>query len=296
MDPYADYGAKILVDGFAMSGDTRSGMKVTVKYLVPNSNAYTFLNAIVNPVNQVTIGTVTYSLPYQLPATISATPIFAQSFDVKHVGVRRDLATGPATYGGLAAGEFFSHSVVTIGFEQLAYSTDAAGQDPNGLNQLDPDNPITWCEQSVKINAKMETRKGINYQYASDSTPVVGDAAVRVLEARLVLKFPRVPYLPWRLISPYIGKVNSNTVLTAPAESLLLTGTDTVAKQSLGSLVPIEQAVTLEFAYNADGFNKLPRPDGTLAAVVRKGDTSKGIYDKADFRQIFATLNFARSG
>lgn len=295
-DPIATYGAQVMPKGYRMSGDVRTGLSATVPYLLAWDNAFAFVNAMILPVNAVRIGTITFNYPYRLPSAVAATPLYAQTFEIEPCGI--DPTMGVATVlpnKGLAAGEYFSHAIIKIGFEQVRWSFDPLTEDPQGLNQLDPANPITFCEQSVKLGGKMVTRKGRNYVYASDSTPVVGDVGVLVPEAKLVLKFPRVPYLPWQLLVPYVGKTNSAAVLGCAVGTLLLESPDTSSKQALNSVTPIEQAVTLEFAYDPGGWNNLPRPDGTTDAVQLKGDSTKGIYLTADFRQIFNSLSFSGS-
>lgn len=292
-DPVADYGARILTKGVRFSGDVRTGLKAAVPYLLEWPNAFAFCNAIILPNTATHVGLITLNLPYRLPPAVCATPVYAQTFDVEPCGVRADLTvTTDLPNRGLAPGEFFSHAIVRVGFEQLQWAFDGS-EDPDGLNQLDPENPITFCEQSVKIGAKMVTRKGALYRYVSTGKAVVGDVGIMVPEAKLVLKFPRVPYLPWQLLVPYVGKVNSAAMLGCEAQTLLLEAPDTQAKQALNAPTPIEQAVTLEFAYDPVGWNKLPLPDGTPDDVIRSG--GGGIYDTADFREIFDALSFVES-
>lgn len=288
-DPIAVYGAQILAkDGIRISGDTRSGMGAMVKYLLSWDNAFQFVTAVISPVNASRVGAITFNLPYRFPTT--ATPIYAQSFDIQPCGVRGDLTViTDLPNKGLTPGEYFSHAIVTIGFQQLPWTFDLT-QDPDGLNQLDPENPITYCEQAVKIGGNFVTQKGHLFRYASTGKPVVGDVGVVVTEAKLVLRFPKVPYLPWQLLLPYTNKINSQPVLSCAAKTLLLEAPDTTAKASLNSTVPIEQNLVLEFAYNPIGWNKVPLPDGTYDDVVR-GD-STGIYQVADFRDIFSRISF----
>lgn len=293
-DPAVTYGAKVLAKGFKMTGDVRSGLKVTVPYLVAWPNVYNFVNAVITPIYSTRVGLITYTLPYRLPTSIAATPCYAQTFDVAACGVDGGPVSAP-TYGLSGTESFFRHAIVTVGFEQIPFTWDAT-DDPNGQAQLDPSNPITLCEQSVKFSGKMVTRKGINFVYASDTTPVVGDVAVPTMEAELVLKFPHVPYLPWQMLAPYVNKVNSTALLNCPAETLLLEAPDTTAKAVLnGTITAIEQAVTLKFLYNPDGWNKLPRADGTLDTIHLAGDSTRGIFQATDFRTIFAQLSFSES-
>lgn len=298
IDPITTYGAKIFAkDGFRMSGDQRGGMKVTVKYRVPWENAYLFLNALVNPINQQVVGQITYSLPYRLPDTVSATPVYASGFDIQPMGVRDDLTAATVLpYQGMAAGEYYKYAAVTINFEQDTFTWDASKDDPNGQQQLDPQNPIPLCEQSVKYHTKMVTIKGHKYRYNGDGKAVVGDFATPTYGADLVFRFPHVPYQPWQLgLVNYLNKVNSVAMFMCAAQTLLFGPPDTTVKQSmLGSAVASEQSVTLTLKYNPDGWNKLPKADGTLDDVVKAGGGS--IYGTADFRVLFAQLSATENG
>jgi hypothetical protein len=295
-DPIATYGAKILArDGFRMSGDQRSGLKATVKYRVPWENGYLFLNAMVNPVDQQRIGLITYTLPYRLPAAVAATPVYAASFDLQPMGLRDDLTSATVLpYNGLAAGEFYRYAIVTINFEQASFSWDAT-DDPNGLQQLDPANPIPLCEQSIKFHEKMITLKGHRYRYVSDGKAVDGEYAVPKYGADIMLRFPHVPYQPWQLgLSSYLNKVNSAAIFLCDPGTLLFGPPDTTVKQSmLGSSVASEQSVTLVLKFNPDGWNKLLKPDGSLDDVVKASGGS--IYDAIDFRPLFQRLAFTEA-
>ena len=273
--------------GFTVSGDTRSGYRASVDYLMAWSDAFVFADQIFGSARSAVVGPVTWTLPYRFP-TATAT-LYAYSFQIKPCG-----ASGSAIPNkGLGPGEFFTHAIVTVQFETPRATMSSATDDPKNLQQLDPLNPITMCEQSVKMVAKMETRKAGSYLFTSTAKPVIGDFAALVPESRLVLSFPRVPYLPRKLIKPYIGTVNSVAILQANKGELLLEGMDTkIIETSDG----IQQQVQLEFAESCLGdWNRLPQADGTLALVYKKGtsDTDANrIYAYSDFRTIFATINY----
>jgi len=278
---------KVLARGYQVSGDVRSGYKASVPYLLAWADAFVFADQVFGSATASVVGPVTWFLPYAFPG--SAARLYAQSFTIAPCGAGGSAAPTK----GLAPGEFFTHAIVTVEFESPP-SLQQAADDPGGLSQLDPQNPITLCEQSVRSAGKMETRRGGSYIYDDDSKPVHGDFAVPTAETRLVLSFPRVPYLPWSLIKPYLNKINSTEVLGVGAGQLLLEEFDTkVAPSSDGKL---SQQVQLSFAYSDNDWNKLPKPDGTLQLVRLKADSGSGsprrIYASADFRQIFAKLSF----
>jgi uncharacterized Zn-binding protein involved in type VI secretion len=292
-DPVATYGARVMPKGYRITGDQRSGLQAVVPYFVPWSQAANFTNAIINPIYTTVVGLITFHLPYQLPTAVCATPVYAQSFEVVPCGIDPELNVATVLPNrGLAPGEYFEWAIVTVTFNQIPWTFQGT-DDPQNLSQLDPSNPITLCEQSVKMGGKMVTRKGSNYVYTSSGNPVIGDVGVLVPECKLVLKFPHVPYLPWQLLQPYVTKVNSAPVLGCPAGTLLMESPDTTAKASLNSVVSVEQAVTLEFAFDANGWNNLPQPNGVFAAVSVAGSSgTQGIYGTADFTQIFNYLQF----
>src|SRR5262249_30231050 len=112
-------------------------------------------------------------------------------------------------------------------------------------------------------------------------------------ETKLVLKFPKVQYLPWQMLQPFVNKVNADPILGCDTETLLLEAPSTMASLTLNSPRPIEQSVTLKFAYDPLGWNNVPKPDGTMVRALLKGDTSRSIYRTTDFRQIFANLSYS---
>jgi hypothetical protein len=280
---------KIYHKGYQISGDVRSGYRATVPYFMLWADAFAFADAIFGTAHAVTQGPITWSPPFRFPATVA--PMYAQRFTIEPMGL--DKGGNPITQlKGLRPGEYWTHALVNVEFETPT-ATQQIQDDRNGQNQLDPANPVTMCEQSVKIAGKMQTHKGGSYVYF-DGKPVVGDVGIPTSEARLVLSFPRVPYLPWGIIRPYMNKINDVAILGCDRGTLLLTGMDTktvVTNEGYG------QQAQLEFADNGAGldWNMLPR-NGAYELVRQKGqswnDTNR-IFKYIDFRSIFAKLTYA---
>ncbi len=176
--------------GFEISGDIRTGYHATVPYLLAWGDAMQFTDDVVAKPTAVTQGPITWRLPLQFPGF--AAKCRCSGFRVTPCGADGSL---PLTNGGLAPGEFFTHAIVILQFDTPPL-IQATEDDPQGQQQLDPSNPITMCEQSIKMSGKMVTRKGSKYRYVDDFTPVDGDFARPHTETKLVLKFPQVPYLP----------------------------------------------------------------------------------------------------
>jgi hypothetical protein len=286
---------KILAKGYEISGDVRSGYHATVPYLVAWSDAFTFADEVLGAAQARSVGAITWRLPYRFP--VAAANLYAQRFRIQPVGANGEIATLP--YGGLAPGEYFTHAMITVEFGTPEEVQQQSQDDPQALHQLDPNNPITMCEQSVRAGAKTETRKAGSYIYDDDSKPVTGDFGVPISETKLVLKFPRVPFLPWQLVRPYINKVNSVEMLGVGVEELLLEDMDTVVQPGPDGL---QQMLQLTFAVSLAPlvtWNHLPKPDGTNIKVRVKADAGVGtprrIYALADFRDIFNAISYVES-
>jgi hypothetical protein len=278
---------KVMHDGYTVSGDVRSGYRAHVKYLMAWSDAFTFADQIFGLTQATTVGPITWTLPYRFPVTNAN--LYANAFSIAPCG-----ASGTAVPNkGLAPGEFFTHAMVTVEFGTPSYTQSVSVDDPKNLQQLDPNNPITMCEQSVKIVGKMETRRSGSYLFASTAKPVVGDFAVMVPEAVLALSFPRIPYLPWQLIQPFIGTLNDAAMLGCAKGTLLLTGMDTkevATSQGLG------QALQLEYGFSSLGdWNLLPDSNGVLRMTYKKGTSdadANRIYAYRNHLQIFEKINY----
>lgn len=285
---------KVMPKGYQISGDVRSGFKATVPYLVAWTDAFHFADQVIGGVSATRAGrgwSINFRLPYQFPASVA--PLYAQRFTIEPCGANGTAIS--STTKGLAPGEFFDHAIVRVEFE-TPQGIQQMSDDASGANQLDPTNPLTYCEQSVKMQGKMMTLKSGSYLYV-DTTPVIGDFSTPISDSKLVLKFPRVPYLPWQVLQPFINTVNLNPILGTIKGQCLLEGMDTVYTAMTDGT--IGQAVTLEMSVNAMGdWNSIPKPDGTPSLVYKKGlsnTDANRIYGYADFSQIFANLQFTGS-
>jgi len=290
---------KILARGYTITGDVRSGLHATVPYFCAWADAITLANDVLASPAATHIGGITWAAPLQFPVPFGGLtrPIYAQKFTIEPCGAD---GSSPIPTGGLAPGEYFTNAIVRVDFDSIQ-SVQQTGDDPENLNQLDPANPITACEQSVKINGKVVTRKGSGYTYDTSGKPVPGDIPLVLNEAKLQLKFPRVPYLPWQLVQPYVGKINNSPILACIKGSLLLEGMGTdVTPAPDGS---IAQKLVLEFAFNPDptgsaptglDWNSFPLPDGSgYDMISAAGGGGQRPYSYAEFADIFLNLEFA---
>lgn len=291
-DPIATYNAKMLADGYKVNGDLQTGYVATVPYLLAWNDAFNFIDAVMGTTSSVTIGAVTLKVPHLFPGAAVA-KLYANVFDCVPCGSNGQAL--PPTLG-MKPGEFFTHAKVTITYKTPPYlqqSTD----DPGNLNQLDPANPITLCEQSIKMSGKMRTRKGSAYVF-SDNKAVIGDVGIPEREAKLVLKFPRIPYIPWQLQLPFIGTVNKFAMLLCAPGTLLFEGGETQFTETTQGLQG--QSWSCELAYDPNGWQKLPRPDREASGKLNiydnvyvkghVGDPDWQLFGRADLRGLFLAV------
>lgn len=280
---------KVYSKNYSISGDVRSGYRASVSYFMEWQYAFRFADDIFGRTSAVTQGPITWQLPYRFPVTVA--PLYAQRFNIEPMGLDNHGNPITVTNKGLAPGEYWTHALVHVEFETPS-AIQQQQDDRGNQNQFDPDNPITVCEQSIKIAGKMVHHQGDSLYFA-DGKAVPGEYAIPWTESRLVLTFPRVPYLPWKLIRPYINTVNDVAILGCDRGTLLLSGMDTkVTVTNFG----YGQSLQLEFSDNGTGrdWNTAPR-NGTYVLVHIKDQPNTDanrLYKYTDFRQIFASITF----
>lgn len=286
------FNYKILAKGYAVTGDVESGYRAVVPYLLPWSEAFLFADEIFGLSSATTVGAITYRAPYRFPAANAN--LYAQSFTVEPAGAN-GTPLGPNK--GLSPGEFFTHAIVRVEFATPRHPLNLSTDDPNSLHQLDPNNPLTVCTQEVRSAAKMETIGEGQLIYDDDEKPVPGDNAVPTNESQLVLTFPRVPYLPWALVRPYLGTLNDVAVLSVGRGELLFADFTTKVEATQAGLA---QQLQLIFSVSPEPgvtWNHLPKPDGTPVLVRRRADKGAGnprrIFPYKDIRTIFNQLDRA---
>lgn len=267
---------KVLADGYKITGGVKSPLRAVASYLVAWSDAFTFIQDVMGSRTGATVGPITNNPPWQFEPSPN---LFAWDFDCEPCGVDGEILTGKK---GLAPGEFWTHAKITLTFEVPEFN-------PLGETtwQLDPTNPLTYCKVQIQNSGKFETLKAGGYEF-DDSTPVTGDIAKVTSESRIILTFPQIPFLPYRALRGYIGRVNLNPIWEAAAGTVMLEGTDIEFEPT--SMGIANRSVQLIFVEQDDDWNKIPKPNGVPALVRQKGNTSRRIYQYVDFTPIFNFL------
>jgi hypothetical protein len=272
---------EILADGYeVVAGD--GGLRATVPCIVAWEDAFTFADDVMGYGTAVVVGPVSYSIPWKFPGAVNA-KLYASGCRVTPIGAKQDvLADG----SGLVPGQYFKYAKVVVDFSTPSFTQDPS-DDPANLNQLDPANPITYCEQSIESGGTMETRSKGGYEFADgDLTKVRHDLAVFVPESRLVLNFPRIPFLPWQRIQTYLGSLNDRVMFQCAIGTLLFE--DARTKFSATNQGLQGQNFQMTLVYRGYHWNQVPHPvSGVPTLVRRKGDTSKGLYEIKDWRPMF---------
>ncbi len=134
-----------------------------------------------------------------------------------------------------------------------------SGDDPGGLHQIDPANPILWCTQELDYEVETITHPTHSYKFDSDNlkltTPLQVDIGITVLS----LTFHRVAYLPMTLARTLRGRINATTFLGAAAETVLFRGAKTQRDWNTDGTVT--QRVNMTFVEREVSWNKFLRPD-----------------------------------
>jgi hypothetical protein len=272
---------EILADGYEVTAG-EGGLRAIVPCIVAWEDAFTFADDVMGYGTAVVVGPVSYSIPWRFPGAPNA-KMYASGCRITPIGAKRDaLADGE----GLRPGQYFTYAKVVVEFSTPPFK-QAPEDDPANLHQLDPDNPITYCEQSVESGGTMETRRKGGYEFAEgDLTIVRHDLAVFVPESRLVLNFPRIPFLPWQRIQTYLGTLNDRIIFQCAVGTLLFE--DAKTRFSATSQGLMGQSFQMTLVYRGWHWNMIPHPaTGINTLVHKKGDPTKSLYEIKDWRPLF---------
>jgi hypothetical protein len=266
---------RILYEGYRISGGRETPLRAVVPYIVAWSDAFAFYNTVLGQTSAATqsVASIVRTSGLAFPASPA---LYAESAEIEPYGV----GNPSGSTNGLSPGEYFAEAKITVTFSTPTYDQDEA----NPARQLDPDNPITYCEQEVDSSVRYDTEKASGWEF-EDGTNIPGPFVKPTTESKLVLTFPRVPFLPWKAVRPFTDKLNSIKIFDYEIGTLKLDGTKIKATNTNQGLA--STSTQLVFSGQDYDWNMLRKKDGTLALVRNKADTSKRMFAYADFRQIF---------
>jgi hypothetical protein len=204
--------------------------------------------------------------------------LFASSFSCTPHTVQDSISPTDNTVAG-----HFTYAHVQIGFERPRYDTVVG----TVQNQLDPANPILFCEQSIESSARTVPVEGyvLNYVGAPAGVVPVGPKFVLEVQYDIILNFPMVPYIPWNYLDPYFGKTNDRTLFGKPAETIAFLSAS--MRQESMSNGTNKTSCALRLAYRQFGWNKQLAVDGNLYTVVVASSGEK-LYPTANLAAIWS--------
>lgn len=267
---------RILFDPMPEFSGEGGSLSASATFEVLWTDRESFINAALG-LPTASTGWPTPQVPWDCPFQPNS-GLLARSFRCVPHTVKDTISVSDNTVAG-----HFEYAHVTIGFATPQYDWDAA--EPK--RQIDPANPILFCEQSIETQARTIPVEGYQLQYVGAPTSVVpiGPKFVIETQADIILNFPFVPYIPWDYIEPYIGKSNSATLFNRPAETIVMLGASMRNETFVDGTSRC--SCVLRLGYNATGWNKQLGTDGNLYDVVVKGSGAK-LYPTANLAAIWS--------
>lgn len=161
-------------------------------------------------------------------------------------------------------------------------------------NEISQNNPAAELERYVerkrKFVAEQQKIPGARYVYDDGSNNPVPEVPARLF-AYIPLEYTwkQIPIaaIPATAIVNCLNHTNAAIFDDRyAAETVLFLGVDERQYWSAAGVFVAD--LTFQFAWRADGWNKIPKSDGTLVLVKVEGSSpAKRIYDTADFNTLF---------
>ena len=210
-------------------------------------------------------GWPTPQIPWDCPFQPNS-GLLAASFSCTPHTVKDSISPTDNTVAG-----HFTFAHVQISFERPRYDYD----NPTKENQIDPANPILFCEQSIEYAYRSLVIEGYQLQYVGAPSEIVpvGPFFTASVQSVIVLNFPFVPYIPWNYLDPYIGRTNDRTLFGKPAGTICLKGAS--MRQETMSDGTNKTSCVLNLEYSDTGWNTQLATDGNIYDVVVKGTGNK---------------------
>jgi hypothetical protein len=259
---------------------TFSGSGSTLSASATFETLWTDREAFINDALGITSGFSGWplpSIPWDCPFQPN-TCLLASSFSCVPHTVKSSISSADNTVEG-----HFLYAHIQIGFERPKYDT---GGGCSTQNQIDPTNPILFCEQSIESTARTIVREGYTLEYVGAPATVVpvGPAFTFEIQADIILTFPFVPYIPWNYLEPYLGKTNDATLFGKPPETILFMGAS--LRQETMSDGTNKTSCALRMSYNSTGWNKQLATDGEIYDIQVKTTGTK-LYPTANLAAIW---------
>jgi hypothetical protein len=152
--------------------------------------------------------------------------------------------------------------------------------DPNGLQQIDPDTPLLWCSQELDFDTDWHVLPTSQLKYQSDGMYAGIPAKIQVGVTTMILTFHRVPFMPATKIKTYRGRTNNATFLGSSQDCVLYSGGKVTREWSTDGTV--NQKVQLTFRDRDQGWSKVPRRDNPNTWDTLVDGSSNPLFQQAN--------------
>jgi len=260
---------------------TPTGVEATASYRIRWADAFDFYNDVMGLRTSSTIGgAIVSSAPWGWPADPR---LYAIDCSIEPLSISGSPSAGPKQ--GLYAGEFFEFARADVVFGVGQAGDSGTDGDPIKPMQFDPENPITWCYQDTDHRSESIQTPDGTFLWEDDNKPLPFRVQRKNSVIEMVLKFPRVPYLPFDLIDSHNDCVNAYPVLKCPVGTLLFLGAQT--QSEITAMGGRSKGVTMRFAKRKRPWNELLKSSSWVRPYYTEGGVRKYLYDEKDLRNLF---------
>lgn len=268
--------------------DTDNGPEVAVTAIIKWADAFTFYNDVKGSRSQpIGIGDLNLGfLNWRYPGD---SRLLCTKCDITPFSIPESETPTAGDNKGIVPGEFFLDARANLLFALPKF--DSSDEQPSEQLQFDPENPITFCTCDMDFEsetAQYETGTLVWYDNQTETVPFKASKKTNLI--KLVLTFPKIPFLPFRTLTPFVDTVNKYRVLGCEPGTLLFNGAATKANYT--NLGIRDKSCKLSFTWRRIPWAYRYKRNGTLGRPVLKSDTSKFLVDETDHRLIFRIPSF----
>lgn len=243
---------KIVHEGGILESWDDDGPAATVLYRCQWDERYDFASALMGGYPPGADGFSSYMPPHQYPPS-------PNMWCKKITGIRGE--------GALKAGKgskwlSYTYALVTAqyGLSQFDYSSSSGGgggATPAG--QIDIANPILYCRQRIRTSSAFEVLGKRKLKFSTSGKLVDAEATRPAVQTEITLEFPRVPFNPYLLVRPYVGKISTVEMWGHPTGGVLLDGCETDLS---GTFAGMDVGVVLTYLCRDTSWNTLVNDEG----------------------------------
>ncbi len=165
----------------------------------------------------------------------------------------------------------FPYAMIMVNYKCTPWNFSGF-DDPSGLNQINPNSPYIYAEQTLSSSAEWLTIPGKYAVFAAaPHNPTLIPYGFRIALVDLAITLHRLPYLPASQAFNYAGMINDAPFLGVDTGKLMFNGMQTHQTRSTDGTINTDatfnfQARSIRWDYGYDGaastFDQVVRDDG----------------------------------